>query len=332
MEDSDGADEGEGVDLWALTDLQTPWCVHLVATLRIADHIDAGVTEIGKLAAAAGCDATALHQVLGYLVTRGVFTEPERGRFALNAAARQVQAAAPFLDLDGIGGRMAQAWSTLPTYVRTGKPAYHEVFGLPFWEDLAAHPDVAASFDELMGPAGHGTPDPDIQLSGGRDAVRTVVDVGGGTGAMLAEVLRARPDIRGTLVDSPGTVARAAATFRAAGVSDRVTTVGQSFFDPLPAGADLYLLRSVLNDWPDRETVAILRRCAEAARPDGRVVILGGVSPDDVGPRLMIEMILVGGRTNPLAEFRLLAREAGLDVVAAGRQRSGSFVVECRPI
>lgn len=321
-----------GVDLWALTDLQTPWCVHVVATLRIADHIEAGVTEIGELAAAAGCDPTALHQVLGHLVARGLFIEPERGRFALNAAARQVQAATSFLDLDGIGGRMAHAWSTLPAYVRTGKPAYHEVFGLPFWDDLAAHPDVAATFDELMGPAGHGTPDPDIELRDGWEAVRTVVDVGGGTGAMLAEILRARPAVRGMLVDSPGTVTRAAATFRAAGVSDRVTTVGQSFFDPLPAGADLYLLRSVLNDWPDRETVAILRRSAEAAHPASRVVILGGVSAEETGPRLTIEMILVGGRTNTLAEFRRLAREAGLEVVAAGRQRSGSFVVECRPV
>jgi hypothetical protein len=126
-------------------------------------------------------------------------------------------------------------------------------------------------------------------------------------------------------------VARAAETFQAAGVADRVTTVGQSFFDPLPAGADVYLLKKVLNDWPDQETSAILRRCAEAARPDGRVVILGGVSPDGVPRRLTIEMMLVGGRSNTVAEFRELARGAGLEVVAADRQSSGYFVVECRP-
>jgi hypothetical protein len=158
-----------------------------------------------------------------------------------------------------------------------------------------------------------------------------VVDVGGGTGAMLAEVLRSRPGVWGILVDLPRTVARSGDTFKAAGVADRVTAVGQSFFDPLPAGADLYLLRSVLNDWPDGETVAILRRCAEAARPSGRIVVMGGVIPDGMPPRLSIEMVLLGARFNTVEEFRRLAAEAGLEVRAAGRQPSGYFVVECRP-
>jgi SAM-dependent methyltransferase len=226
---------------------------------------------------------------------------------------------------------MAHAWGTLLTYVRTGAPAYHEVFGRPFWEDLDAHPDVAGSFDALIGLVGHGTPDPEFQITGGWGSVRSVVDVGGGTGAMLAEILRRWPEVRGTLVDLPRTVARAAETFRAAGVAGRVTAVGQSFFDPLPAGADLYLLRGVLNDWPDREATAILRRCAEAARPAGRVVVLKGVGPDDAPRGLMIEMVLVGGKHRTVTEFRELARAAGLEVVAAGRQPSGYFVVECRP-
>jgi len=172
---------------------------------------------------------------------------------------------------------MALAWGSLLEAVRTGAPAYHTIFGRPFWEDLDAHPDVAASFDALMGPDGHGTPDPEVLPSGDWDSLRTVVDVGGGTGSLLAEILRARPGVRGTLVEMPATVARSAAAFQRAHVADRVQVVGQSFFDPLPAGADLYVLKSVLCDWPDRESLAILRRCAEAARPAGRVVVIGGV-------------------------------------------------------
>ena len=171
----------------------------------------------------------------------------------------------PFLDLAGIGGRMAHTWGTLLDYVRTGQPAYQQVFGRPFWEDLAAHPAIGAEFDALMGPAGHGVPDFDVELSDGWDTVRTVVDVGGGTGAMLASLLRRHPRARGILVDLPGTVARAGEIIESLGVAERVTAEAQSFFDPLPAGADLYLLKSVLNDWPDEPTVAILRRCAEAA-------------------------------------------------------------------
>jgi 2,7-dihydroxy-5-methyl-1-naphthoate 7-O-methyltransferase len=316
----------------ALTDLQTPWCVHVAATLRIAEHIDAGKTAIGDLAAAAGCDAAVLESMLTYLATKGVFTQPAPGRFGLNATARQLLAPSHFLGLDGIGGRMAHAWGTLLTFVRTGKSGYREAFGMPFWEDLAAHPSVAASFDALMGTAGHGTPNPHFDITGGWEPVRTVVDVGGGTGAMLAEVLRIRPAIRGTLVDLPGTVARVGDTFEAAGVAGRVTVVGQSFFDPLPPAADVYLLKKVLNDWPDAETAAILRRCAEAAKPDGRVVVLGGVAPDGEPRPLAIDMVVCGGRTSTVTEFTSLARRAGLEVVAAGEQASGYFAVECRPI
>jgi hypothetical protein len=128
-----------------------------------------------------------------------------------------------------------------------------------YWEDLAANPEIGASFDALMGPAGHGRADPEFLVGDDWDSVRTVVDVGGGTGAMLAAILAAHPTIRGTLVDLPGTVARSRQTFATAGVADRVTAVAQSFFDPLPVGADLYFLRKVINDWPDPEAIAILR-------------------------------------------------------------------------
>jgi predicted enzyme related to lactoylglutathione lyase len=219
------------------------------ATLRIPDLLAEGRHDLADLASAAGCDRDVLHAVLGHLVAKGVFQEQAPG---------------------------------------TGQPAYQKVFGRPFWEDLAAHPDVAADFDALMGPAGHGTPDYDIELAGGWDAVRTMVDVGGGTGAMLAALLRRHPHVRGILVDLPGTVAQAG---QPPDLKDRITRRGQSFFDPLPAGADLYLLKNVLNDWPDRETVAILRNCAQAAGKTGTtgttgtIAVLGGVAADDAPRR-----------------------------------------------
>ena len=323
------------MDVRKLADLSTPWCIHVVATLRIADHIQAGAADIETLAAAAGADPSSLHNVLRHLAGKGVFEEPEPGRFALNEDARALldeQFRIGF-DLDGFGGRMAHAWGTLLSAVRTGKPAYHEEFGRAFWEDLEAHPEIAASFDAMMGPAGHGRPDPEVLLDPSEwRFVKTVVDVGGGTGTLLAEVLRAHPDVRGTLVDLPGTVARSQATLEAAGVSDRVDAVAQSFFDPLPNGQDLYLLKSVLADWPDREARAILGRCAEAARPSGLVVVLSGVTPDEKPSPALLMMVLVGGKERTLEEFRQLAAEANLDVRGAARQPSGRFVVECRPM
>ena len=315
-------------DLDQMLDLATPWCLMVAATLRIPELIAEGNHDIADLAAAAHCDRGALHAVLGHLVANGVFRQPAPGRFACNHAAEQLTDPRRFLDLESIGGRMAHTWGTLLDYVRTGQPAYATVFGRPFWEDLAAHPRIAADFDALMGPAGHGVPDYDLELSAGWDRIRSIVDVGGGTGAMLASLLRRHPEVRGTLVDFPGTVARAAETIDTAGVASRVTLTGQSFFDPLPAGADLYVLKNVLNDWPDEPTVAILRRCAEAAPPAGTVIVLGGVSPDEASRPLAIDMLVAGGKTSTVTQFAGLARQAGLEIHAARTQSSGRFVVE----
>jgi SAM-dependent methyltransferase len=325
---------GERADLSALSDLCTPWCIHVVATLRIAELIASGNTDIKTLATKAACDTVWLQMVLRHLIGKGVFLEPAPGQFALNEAAQELlhPARRLGLDLHGIGGRLAYAWGSLLTAVQTGKPAYSQIFGLPFWEDLDAHPEIAASFDALMGPLGHGIPDPEILPSRDWENIQTVVDVGGGTGTLLAEILRSRPQLQGILVDLPRTMARSSETFQAAGVAERVRMIGQSFFDLLPGGADLYVLKSVFNDWPDREGVAILKRCAEAARPGGRVVILGGVLPDGAKDVLSVTTVLIGGRDRTLTEFRELAREAGLEIQAAGRLPSGRFAVECRPI
>jgi SAM-dependent methyltransferase len=322
--------------VWAVSDLATPWCVHVVVTLGIAEHIQAGADRLADLAAAAGADADSLHRVLRHLIEKGIFEELAPGRFALNEPARALldPGARLGLDLDSFGGRMAHAWAGLLAAVRTGRPTYQTVFGRPFWQDLEAHPDISADFDALMGPAGHGIPDADVLIDDDWTNVRTVVDVGGGTGALLAQVLRAHPGVRGTLVDLPSVVARSPAILDAAGVTSRVTTFAGSFFDPLPAGADLYLLKSVLADWPDAAATDILRCCAEAARPRGRVVLVNGVCPDDgpgPSPELLM-MVLVGGRERSLSELRGLARNAGLEVHAAAQRPSGRFLVECRPV
>jgi len=112
---------------------------------------------------------------------------------------------------------------------RPAAPAYHEVFHRPFWEDLQAHPDLRASFGALMGPSGHGIPDPEVLVTGGWESVRAVVDVGGGTGSLLAEILRARPTVRGTLVDLPPKVARSETIARLpGGLSEQIAIKGRS--------------------------------------------------------------------------------------------------------
>jgi SAM-dependent methyltransferase len=323
-------------DLWTLGDLATPWSLHVVVTLRIAERIEAsgGTATIDDLALAAPAHAPSLHRVIRHLVERGVFTEDAPGVIGFNALARTLLDPGVRLgfDLRGIGGRMAGAWSTLLDAVQSGEPAYHRVFGRPFWDDLDAHPEVAASFDALMGPAGHGAPDADVLVDRDWSAVRTVVDVGGGTGALLVEILQTHPHVRGVLVDRPSTLARAVPLLDAAGVRSRVTLAAQSFFDPLPADGDLYVLKNVLADWPDREAQALLAACARAAHPAGRVAIVGGVSPDNAdsaAPELLM-LVLVGGRARTLSEFRELAARAELSIAGTRVQASGRFLVACR--
>jgi len=319
-------------NLWELSDLCTPWCIHVAATLGVAAHLQTGHHELDSLAAACRCNARYLGLMLRHLVAKGVFDEPTPGRFELNDVARGFLEPGANLgfNLDRLGGRMAYAWGTLLEAVRTGAPAYANLFGRSFWEDLDVHPELAADFDALMGPEGHGTPDPGVLLDDDWASVRTVVDVGGGSGAMLAEILRAHPAMHGTLVDLPKTVARAAAVFAEAGVIDRARVVGQSFFDPLPPGADLYLLMKVVSNWTGEHLKAILRRCGEAAGAGGRIVVSGGVKADSRSQGLSIETVLIGGMTYGLDEFRSIAADAALQVVKAGAQQSGRFVVECR--
>ena len=297
-----------------LEQLETAACLQVAAALRAADIVASGKSDIAEIAQACGANVDALTRVLRHLVSKGYFEEPSPGRFVMNDAAR---------GLTGLFGRMTGAWATFLDTVRTGRPAYD------FWADLAAHPEIDAEFDALMGPSGHGVSDPDILLTDDEwRSVRTFVDVGGGTGAMIAEVLRDRPWIRGILVDRPATIERA----RQSAYSDRVTYVAQSFFDPLPRGGDIYLISKTLGDWGDADAVKLLRRLAEAASPAGRIVIAGGVTGADRASLELLMLALVGGKSWTLPEFTDLARKAGLEIVRAGTQKSNRYVVICKPV
>jgi hypothetical protein len=314
-------------------DLTTPWALRVAATLRIPDLLASGTAPLEALAERSGSDAAMLGRVMRFLVARGVFLEPEPGSFALTPTGRLLEEAAgvrAWLDQDGFGGRMDRAWPALLATVRTGKPSYADVFGLPLWEDLAAHPLLSESFNRLMAEQ---SADFWPELAGCLDwsGLREIVDVGGGSGTLVALLARAHPHLRGTVLDLPATAEAATARFAREGLADRCRAQAGSMFDPLPAGADLYIVSIVIGDWEDAQATAILRRCAEAAGLRGRVLIVEALLEDDpVASSAMdlLMLIVTGGRSRTLEQFRALIEAAGLKLVRYSVTPTGRCFLE----
>lgn len=328
---------GWGGGLWAAADLVTPMSIRVAATLRLADHIVAGTRTAEALAEAVAADPDALGRVLAHLVTAGVLIRTETGEFELTSLGEHLrdddpQGLRPWLDLEGAIGRADTCFVHLLHTVRTGEEAFPLQFGRPFWDDLSDDPTRAASFDALMGS--RLVADADLVAAAYPwGSLDHVVDVGGGNASLLIALLRAHHDLRGTVVDLPGPAARAAESIAAAGLSHRAGARAGSFFDALPPGAGGYVLSGVLHDWDDEHAARILERCAEAATPTGKVLLVdnidttrGGI-PDTEGDLRML--CYVNGRERTLDQLAELAAPTGLRLggIAAAGTRS---IVEFR--
>jgi len=310
---------GWGGALWAAADLVTPMAIRVAATLRLADHITAGTRTTGALAAAVDADPDTLGRLLGHLVTAGVVAPAEAGSYRLTALGEQLRDDDPggvraWIDLEGAVGRADLCFVQLLHTVRTGEPAFPRHFGRPYWDDLAADPVLAASFDALMG-ARLVADAPAVAVGYPWGTLGHLVDVGGGNGSLLIAILRAHDDLRGTVLDLPGPVTRAEQAIAAAGLGHRAGTQAGSFFDALPAGAGGYLLSGVIHDWPDEDALRILQRCADAAAETGKVLVMEDRSGGTLSTEGDLRMLAyVRGRERTLDQLGELARSAGLQV------------------
>ncbi|MDX6741591.1 methyltransferase [Actinocorallia sp. A-T 12471] len=316
-------EDGTGAEVWAMAQLVTPMAVRVAATLRVADHIADGRDTADKLGEAVGADPDALGRLLRYLAKREVFTwDAATGVFGLGRLAGPLREGHPtglrgWLDLDGIG-KAETAAVELAHAVRTGEAAFTRAFGHGFWDDLAADPARGAAFDTLLGRNVPGRA-PAISAAYPWGSLGRLIDVGGGDGSLLTELLTGHPTLRGVLVDQPETVRAAAAALARAGLAERAEVVEGSFFDPLPAGAPGYLLSFVLHNWNDRDAARILANCAQAAGADGRVFVVEKVRPDGTAHTGMDLRMLVyyGGKERGRAELADLGVRAGLRLRAA---------------
>jgi 2,7-dihydroxy-5-methyl-1-naphthoate 7-O-methyltransferase len=313
------------LQLERMSSLLDPWAVRAAATLRLPDLVAEGADTTSDLATRSETDPDALNRLMRHLQILGLFCTTADDRWELTELGELLRDDHPL--------RMRRALDQTNQYlrkvdqsaygvlaaVRAGGTVWDRLHGLSFWDDVAANPELGRGFGELMasrlallGPA--------ISRSYDWTASRHIIDVGGGTGRVLASILGIQPDLHGTLVDLPSMITDAAAVLEEANVADRCVVVPQSFFDVLPRGGDVYLLANILHNWNDENSAKILRRCAEAAGPGGRVLLVERVVTDkaDENERVFVStsdlsmLLLLGGKERTEDEFHQLALMTGV--------------------
>ncbi|MBV8172119.1 MAG: hypothetical protein JO219_09325 [Candidatus Eremiobacteraeota bacterium] len=310
--------------------------IHAVAVAGVADRIGAEPVAVEELAAGAGVDQDALYRVLRMLVPAGLFAEHAQRRFTLTALGALLRSDHPnsmrsFAIYNGTPWHWA-LWGSLAESVRTGQPARAGEPGKPLFEFLAGDARAAAEFDAAMADLSNAR---DVSAISGYDFSRfaIVADVGGGEGRLIKSVLTRWASIKGVLFDRPDVIDRARARMAGDGLAARCTLVAGSFFESVPAGADAYVLKQVLHDWPDDEAVLILRNCRLAMHAGARLIAIEMVVPPGDEPSLAklsdIEMLVAtGGRERTLAEYDALFAAAGLRRTATHATRSPFTIVE----
>ncbi len=310
------------------------------AELGIADALAHGPLSAEELAAAVNADANAISRLLRALISRGIFRQRRDGRYDLTPVADTLRRDAE-VPLAGwalwLGSpQHREHWSHLADAIRTGRSVVSALRGRPTFEYLASEPELGRVFDEAMTGGSALSVGPVVAAYDFR-RFATIVDVGGGRGRLLAEILAANPAVRGVLFDQPDVVAGAPAVLAARGVADRIQIAEGSFFESVPAGGDAYLLKSVIHDWPDEDAVQILRNVRSAARTGSHVLLVEFVVPEHhretMGNWLDLEMLLAcDAHERTVAEFARLFQRAGFRMTRVVKTASLFSVVEARAV
>jgi len=269
-----------------------------------------------------------------------VFTEMHDGRFALTPMAEALRSDVPGslhpMVLFNAGPMMWRSWGSLVHAVQTGEPAFDHAHGVDLFEYFRSHPDEWAIFNQLMmnqtAPVTRA-----VAAAYDFSPCRTIVDVGGGGGALALGLLEAYPHLRGIVFDQPAIAAGARQAIESAGLTDRCEAVGGDFFAAVPEGGDTYLAKYILHDWDDERCVAILRACRRAVPKDGRLLVIELMIPPGEAPSYAKSQdvnMLVGltGRERTEAEYRALFEAAGFTLTRTIPAHGELHVIEGLPV
>lgn len=311
--------------------------VSVAAALGIADILKDGPRSAVEIAAIAGASEDAIFRLLRALASVGLLSSDDERRFALTISGNYLRSDLPG-SLRGWARFVGHAvtwrpWGELAYSVRTGKPAFDHVFGVPIFEYPGRDAEAAAILNEAM------TSTSSIDANAVLQAydfspIRTLVDVGGGHGLMLATVLKANPHMRGILFELPHAIEGASALLKHEGVAQRCDVVAGDFFQSVPEGGDAYILKLVIHDWDDERALQILRNCHRVMRPKTRLLLVDYVlrSGDDrdFGKFVDLEMLVLnaGGRERTEPEFRDLLANGGFELTRIVSTATPKSVIE----
>ncbi len=313
--------------------------ISVAASLGIADHIDEHGASADDLAEKVGADPEALYRLLRALTVVGLFTE-KRGRvFLLTSVGKCLRTDHPqsLRYMSIFQGQMNWAnWGALEYSVKTGKNAFEHVVGEKPFEHLAKHPEKAETFDKAMTNVSKMAIEA-LLAAYDFTPFKTIADVGGGHGSLLAAILKSAPGSRGILFDLPHVAKVAADHFRTAGLSPRTDVVEGSFFETAPEGADAYVMKHIIHDWSDEESRTILKRIREKIPAHGKLLLLESVVPGPNEPHfskfLDLEMLVVTtGKERTKGDYRELLASAGFKLERIVPTVSLGSIIEATPI
>jgi ketosteroid isomerase-like protein len=302
-----------------------------VVDADLCAHLGEEPVSVEALAERCGVPLDRMRRLVAYLLAEGVVEQGKGGVLATARSRRLLELAPVVL----VQSKSAEVGPFLHEGGLRGISAYEARFGKPVFAHLAEQPNLAESFARMMDYLTRRV-ERFVFTRHVFRPFRVAVDVGGSHGRLLLELLARHPESRGIVFDLPDTAARVAAGVRASPVGDRAEVVGGDFFVSVPA-ADLYLLKMILHDWDDQESIVILRRIREAIAPDGRIAVIDHLLPEvpapDRGYLMDIAMMVwASGRERRLSEFEQLFAAAGFRLDRVTTNTAGPSVIEAVPV
>jgi hypothetical protein len=312
--------------------------VSCLAQLGIADLVEAGPKSAEELARQIGAHPPALYRLMRATASVGVLSEGPDGKFSETPMSAVLRSnASPSLRFLAImGGREwhARGWSHLEYCIRTGKQALDQIYGAPVFEFLKQHPAEAQIFNDAMTELSM-IDSPAVAEAYNFEGIRSIVDVGGGHGLLLATILERNRHLRGTLYEVPHVI-EGAANGPLKSVMERCTFASGDMFSSVPTGADAYIMKHIIHDWPDDLCLKILKACRKSVNSDGRLLVVDSVIQpgNDFSPGKFLDLqmlIFPSGCERTEKQFRDLFAAAGWRLSQIIRTAAPDSIVEGVP-